>query len=379
MDYINAIARYYGFFSSYGTTNGKCRVDLAGKTNKKSVIAFFIIWFIILLFSMLNNKNITTSIIDFIAYIAIMSIILIKSKIIFNKLENKPTNLNIYERELPSNLRPAHVRMLLNDGLIDQVSLYATLLDLIDRGYIEIEKNKEIPNKKICEFQKENIVLSKTNKSQEKLFEFEKFTIKWLIDKYGKDGEVSSKEIYDKLNSNIYKEQPCKLFLEWQGLVLLSFPIRKYYKETNTTARFIYFLIMLLGFLLIQTPVGIFMIYYAFGNILYTSPLCVMNQIGIEEKDSWLDLKKYIEDFSNMQDRSIEMVKIWNFYLTYAVVLGIADVAEEEIKKFIGDAVYKKFEESVNNEEELKIIETRLKAFTNEEIKDKINKELEKY
>lgn len=381
MDYINAIANYYGCFSSYGTTyvggKQKFRLKFSGKINRKNIIMFFILGLILFLLGLLN-KNKISSIICFIIYIITVVVITIKSKTIFSRLESKPTNLNIYERELPSNLKPAHVRMLLNDGLIDEVSLYATLLDLVDRGYIEIEKNKEIQNKKICNFEEDNIVLRKTSKSQEKLLEFEKFTIKWLIEKYGKDGEVSSKVIHEKLNSNIYKEQPCKLFVEWQGLVLLSFPMEKYYKKTNTNARFKYIFLILIGLFIIQ-PIGIFIAFYAFGNLLFTSPLCVMNQLGIEEKDRWLDLKKYIADFSNIQDRSVEMVKIWNFYLTYALVFGIADVAEEDIKKFIGEAVYKKFEEKTNNEEELEIIETRSKTFSNEEIKNKISDELEKY
>lgn len=40
------------------------------------------------------------------------------------------------------------------------------------------------------------------------------------------------------------------------------------------------------------------------------NPKCILNKLGIEEKDSWKDLKKYLLDFSNIQDKSIEMVNV---------------------------------------------------------------------
>ena len=86
------------------------------------------------------------------AIVALLAIILviIKNRIIYSKLEHKPLNINLYQRDLPSNLKPAHVRMLLHDGLVDEKSLAATILDLIDKGFLDIKReNKELELKKI--------------------------------------------------------------------------------------------------------------------------------------------------------------------------------------------------------------------------------------
>ena len=84
MDYINAIANYYGCFSSYGTTyvggKQKFRLKFSGKINRKNIIMFFILGLILFLLGLLN-KNKISSIICFIIYIITVVVITIKSKI----------------------------------------------------------------------------------------------------------------------------------------------------------------------------------------------------------------------------------------------------------------------------------------------------------
>lgn len=109
--------------------------------------------------------------------IAIIAVI-IKSKLIYKNLEHKPRNINLYQRELPSNLRPAQVRLLLQDGLVDEKSLAATIVDLIDRGYLDIRRKEEKVNDKMKLFKDREIIISKTNKPTDNLLRYEKFVIK---------------------------------------------------------------------------------------------------------------------------------------------------------------------------------------------------------
>lgn len=109
------------------------------------------------------------------------------------------------------------------------------------------------------------------------------------------------------------------------------------------------------------------------------NPKCVLNKLGVEEKDAWKDLKKYLLDFSYIQDKSIEMIKVWNFYLTYSLVLNIETKASQEIEEFIGEKIYSEFPEKITNDKENRILVQRLKLIKNDEIEKLINKELEKY
>ena len=382
MDYIIAIMNYYGCFNSRGTikSDGKKKtiVNLSGKITVANVISWLVIS-VFFAFIGIGLKNGNALLIGILCVVT-MFIVILQSIFTYRKLESKPQNINIYQREVPSNLRPAHVRLLLNDGLIDEISLSATILDLIDKGYLDIRSDENSSLNKEEIFKNKNLVLIKTDKAEDDLFEYEKFLIRWMIDKYGNGKEVLMGDIHKNLINNINEEQPNKLFVEWQGLVLLAFPIKKYYKmRDNNSKTWIYTIFFLLGIFPIIPGFGQVLAIYGAGCLFMANPKCVLNKLGVEEKDAWKDLKKYLLDFSYIQDKSIEMIKVWNFYLTYSLVLNIETKASQEIEEFIGEKIYSEFPEKITNDKENRILVQRLKLIKNDEIEKLINKELEKY
>lgn len=382
MDYIIAIMNYYGCFNSRGTikSDGKKKtiVNLSGKITVANVISWLVIS-VFFAFIGIGLKNGNALLIGILCVVT-MFIVILQSIFTYRKLESKPQNINIYQREVPSNLRPAHVRLLLNDGLIDEISLSATILDLIDKGYLDIRSDENSSLNKEEIFKNKNLVLIKTDKAEDDLFEYEKFLIRWMIDKYGNGKEVLMGNIHKNLINNINEEQPNKLFVEWQGLVLVAFPIKKYYKmRDNNSKTWIYTIFFLLGIFPIIPGFGQVLAIYGAGCLFMANPKCVLNKLGVEEKDAWKDLKKYLLDFSYIQDKSIEMIKVWNFYLTYSLVLNIETKASQEIEEFIGEKIYSEFPEKITNDKENRILVQRLKLIKNDEIEKLINKELEKY
>lgn len=261
MKYLKAITNYYRLsiitLGSEQTKRKKTNIQISRKISLSGIIVWIVMSVFFIISAMgtdkinivtVNNKFGTTTYnskwyIYIIAAIIIMMITVIKSFLLFRKVEHKPTNLNIYEREKPSNLRPAHVRLLLNDGLVDKVSLAATLVDLIDRGYLAIEKYENV--KKFI-FKNNEIVLRKTEKKTDNLFKFEKFIIDWFIDKYGNGIDVSMKEVENRLKTNFDDEKPSDLFENWTGLVFLSFPLKKFYKEYRSSNKQIMYLAMII-------------------------------------------------------------------------------------------------------------------------------------
>lgn len=382
MDYIIAIMNYYGCFNSRGTikSDGKKKtiVNLSGKITVANVISWLVIS-VFFAFIGIGLKNGNALLIGILCVVT-MFIVILQSIFTYRKLESKPQNINIYQREVPSNLRPAHVRLLLNDGLIDEISLSATILDLIDKGYLDIRSDENSSLNKEEIFKNKNLVLIKTDKAEDDLFEYEKFLIRWMIDKYGNGKEVLMGDIHKNLINNINEEQPNKMFVEWQGLVLVAFPIKKYYKmRDNNSKTWIYTIFFLLGIFPIIPGFGQVLAIYGAGCLFMANPKCVLNKLGVEEKDAWKDLKKYLLDFSYIQDKSIEMIKVWNFYLTYSLVLNIETKASQEIEEFIGEKIYSEFPEKITNDKENRILVQRLKLIKNDEIEKLINKELEKY
>lgn len=148
MNYLNEIYKRLNLTMSFGvemTSSKKMDVTISSK-NLKRIFPLYLLFsgVMTLLLVAVNLKEDLSNIKNFLLVAAIVFIIcttygLIKYLILFKAKEPKPTNINLYNRELPAKLTPAHVRILLNDGLIDKETIAATILDLIDRGYLKIE------------------------------------------------------------------------------------------------------------------------------------------------------------------------------------------------------------------------------------------------
>ena len=273
----------------------------------------------------------------FISLISFIAII-IRRRVITSKLKPKKKNIAIYQRELPSNLRPAHVRMLIKGGIIDQISLAATIIDLIDRKYFEVKRKKK--DTKINLFKNGEIKLIKTDKDTSKLFKFEKFLIDWLINYYGDGYSVTNIQIREGIKG---LNTSSEMFFKWQDKVFKNYPIWDYFKMVKYPIFSLEVLLFMMGFILVFYPgmsiVGQFLLMYGLGVLMFGIPSLTITQDGIDELDSWLDLKKFLKDFTNIKDKKIEMVEMLEFYLSYSVALGISGKASKEIKQFFGNEI----------------------------------------
>lgn len=116
--------------------------------------------------------------------------------------------------------------------------------------------------------------------------------------------------------------------------------------------------------------------------MLFASPTYLLNDKGIEEKDAWLDLKKYLQDFFNVKDKTTEMVVIWNYYLTYSIALDLPSISKEEITNFFGKNIYNiesKKNKIIEKDKEYKIIKELKFDEYPENLKKEIKSELSKY
>ncbi len=103
---------------------------------------------------------------------------------------------------------------------------------------------------------------------------------------------------------------------------------------------FLIFSIILFG-ILIETkdmnPIGMipFILTIGIQFVVFTrlaTKTNVLTQKGIDEKEKWEGLKKYMEDFSMLDKREIPEIVIWEKFLVYATVFGIADKVLKQLK-----------------------------------------------
>ena len=336
-------------------TTRKNEISLSGKNAPLSfIILEFILcpWLSIAIFEKAKDMLISLALAIVIVTINILLAIHTRNKI-FKTTEPQVKNLNIYRRDLPSNLTPAHVKVLLEDGNIDSYTLASTILDLADKNYLKIEShNKE-------DLFTKNITLSLTDKPQDNLFTYEKYLINWFFDK----PQITSENLKKRLNNP--KENPAEKFSIFEGLILLSFPLDNYYKPyKGKNKKSLYSLFIILYFLLLFFfshsnsyliyIIATFIMSYGLSFILITNITYTLNNKGTELKDEYLDLKKYLEDFSLIDKKTSEMISLWDFYLSYSVALGIKGIASKEIKNFFGNEIY-----NLNNvDQDLNVINT---------------------
>lgn len=305
------------------------------------ITLFFIIWCMMgnLTVNIFGTFEINAILIGIVNFTICTTYALIRHHLFFKTKEPKPINTNIYNRNLPSNLTPAHVRLLVYDGVIDSQSIAATILDLIDRGYLKLDvANRE-------SIFSNDVHIYKTNKSDNELFTYEKYLLDWFF----KDGKVSSKTLHQQLNGD--DANPSEKFSIFQGLILLSFPLDKYYnKHSNSHQRKFYACCMISFFIylfihqifnnLILFGIVHFITLFGFSNFLLASPTYSLNDYGVEINDCYMDLKRFLKDFSLINEKSSEEIVLWNYYLSYSVALGINGAASEEIASFFGNNIY---------------------------------------
>lgn len=345
MNYKDRVYQYFQFSSSMTINIGrknKEEIRISGKPSGKTVV-FYLIFCACFIFigcmSAFVKDNIYMIIATIVVALTSLVCVYIKSKSVFDKIEPKTTNINIYQRELPSKLKPAHVRMLLKDGLIDGTSVAATLLDLIDRDYLKIINQNDNQISKLNIWDKSDMILRRTDKDTSDLLKFEKFLINWFIDICGDKKQVLNKELHRKLCDVNNSTTSSELFQQFQAYTVLSFPLNKYY-DKNKINNIIYVTFIFLGFFPFVPFINVFLSIYGLGCALFASPMYVMNQEGVDEKDEWKDLRNYLVDFSDMKNKNAEMVELWEFYLTYSIALDISSIASKEIKDFFGDNIY---------------------------------------
>lgn len=347
--FIDNITKIY----TSGFTTSRTHYSIIGNKFSLLKIIFWLIFIGFLLMSgevsIRGSENLKYLPIFYLSVIIAIIGVFLKNYFITHNFLPKTTNIDLYNRFLPSEQKPAHVRFLVYDGVIDEQSIASTLLDLVDRDYLSIVSEDESPFLKDSFFIKPNLVMKRTDKNIKDLEKFEKFLIEWFIDGYGDGISVTREQLIDGLKKtplNNCKLSPANKFSKWQELVINSFPDKQYYVPHKNHKKYFltnifYAIGVALGLWRILPVLGVPIGIYCLGCLIFANPTYNLTLTGINEIDSWKKLKKYLIDFSNIKDKNVEEVEIWNYYLTYSICLNINSVAAKQIISFFDNSIYK--------------------------------------
>ena len=301
---------------------------------------------------------------------AVLSVFLLKS--IFRKAKEakslnkiKPSQEMMYFREMPrEDATPAEALYLIKKQtstfMSDEIGkiFSATLLDLGLKKCLSFEVIKN-------EKGKENIYIEIKKKATVTLTKEEIAVLEFLLQACGEKDKISVKELEKyiqksqtkvvKLKDTIDKWIPKRL----QEIGLEDEKQKEEYKKYSDQivgGFFGLFFSFIIGAIVASefgawVLIGIIpLIILQIINLIVTrnlqSKINVFTQNGIDEIEKWKGLKKYMQEFSLLKEKEVPDLVIWEKFLVYATVFGIADKVIKQLK-----IVYPNMEEisDINN------------------------------
>lgn len=207
-------------------------------------------------------------------------------------------NLNYY-RDIPCNKDIFYAYFLASDYKLNKKNtdfLGAIILSWIKKGYVNIEKQEK---KKMLKTTEESYLIFQKDALTEDNLESKMYKYMYSA---SEDGILESKD-FEK-----YCEKNYSTIIKWFDKVLDD--QRDSCVEQN----------------LIINEKKMFNKYYETKEVY-------------EEAKNLAGLKKFFEDFSSMENKSAIEVHLWDYYLQYAQIFGIADKVASEFKKLYPDVI----------------------------------------
>lgn len=237
-----------------------------------------------------------------------------------------------YFRDIPDeNATPAEAGFLYYfkaAGMQANISkiISATMLDLCMKKYLEFE---------VVQDKKNSIKVKLTNNDKSKLSEDEKIVYNLL------DGVSTSKEFTMKEFEKYVSKNATTITLKFTSIEESAKKEQErkenYSKELITKSEkwnikaVGYIFLAVAGLFAMQIVIipAIIAVVYCF--ILY-GRYNRLTQKGINEKEQWVGLKKYMEEFSMINEKTVPELVLWEKYLVYATAFGIADKVLKQLK-----------------------------------------------
>ena len=300
--------------------------------------------------------------------IIIISILLIiniikKIKLIVTRKLRKPSQEITYFREIPrEDASPGEAVYLLKKAKGNLQSndigkiFSATILNFSLKKLIEVEEKQNEKGKEeiYIKLKDKEGILKLENKDEKEIGAF-------LISAFGgrENTEISVKE----LEKFIKKSSPTNILNIQQRIgsgfnrKLIELKIidkeAKSNYENESGKQAVKLMVICLGILIIEKLGDLAIIgTIAFGVILLLNIIIsgiaiykinFYTQQGRDEIEKWRGLKKYMEEFSLLNEKEVPEIAIWEKFLVYATAFGIADKVLKQLK-----VVYPDIENSIN-------------------------------
>lgn len=243
-----------------------------------------------------------------------------------------------YDKELKTNFDMEYNREFINDydvtnieylfdKKITEKAFSTSILNLIYKKNIKIEQ-----------IDKKDYKLIKVN--TDNLSESEEYLMKMIFDNIGNKEYVLLSQI-KKYAKEVHgtTSEFLTSFTTWQNKVT-SESIKNNFYESNTKIKVLGVLFSLVGYLVFYVMVR-FNGFNLFSIIIFICALVFMIYVlifnkrtkrGAEDYQKWKAFKRFLEDFGRFDEKELPEIVLWERYLVYANIFGIADKVGKTMK-----------------------------------------------
>lgn len=244
-----------------------------------------------------------------------------------------------YYRDFPSDDN-AYIVDYLMTKKVTAKTFIVTILDLVSKGQIALEKNPNIENDII-------FVLKKDNPSQTQV---EKNVIELLFNKIGSNNKCSMDELKNCGTSRKNSNTMIKYLEKFAKSVEEHVREKEYFKKDNKFNNFLKKLINVIC--LISIILGFFIKGNGYISVLNYYLIIIALSIifkkiisfdknrtkkGQMEYSKWLAHKRFLKDFGKFDEKDLPEIVLWNKYFVTAVILGCADQVLNKMELSIVD------------------------------------------
>lgn len=238
--------------------------------------------------------------------------------------ERKPIFQNEYNREFIDDYNVEVIDYLMNKSITPN-AMSAAIMNLIYKKNITYE---EMPDKK------KNYKFILVNRDN--LNETENMLVDFLFTKVGSGTEFSTVELKKYASSTKTCDKFMSSYTKWNNQVIKDAKAEKFF-ETGE-GKFKFGLIVFVFALIVQILVAsykvefipaYFCIFMSVIFILYLAFSTKKTEKGIEHYARWKAFKKFLEDFGTFDVKELPEITLWERYLVYATIFGLADRVEK--------------------------------------------------
>ena len=279
--------------------------------------------------------------------------------------ERKPKFIATYNREFIDDYNVEVIDYLMFERITPN-AMSASIMNLIYKKNINVLKIQD---------KKDSYEFTLVNKDN--LNDAENYLVDFLFNTVGRDNKFTTKELKDYAKST----KTCKGFMnsytKWKDKVISDGKKEEFYDKLP--GRYGYgFFMLFLAFVIylasVMLNVNMFivntLIFAAAIFIIYIGTIKRKSEKGIEHYARWKAFKKFLEDFGTFETKDLPEIILWERYLVYATIFGLAKKVQKSMNVIIKEL---NLDDYYYNDNYIFIVDTDFTSVISSSISDAYN------